>query len=780
LNALKLLILEHDSTIRRFRLIASCSRDLKLEPGGLMRSFACVAIALAAVLLAGRAAAQNDEPPPPPSEPPAEVGPAPTNPLPPGSPPGPAGRPTPMPHARPAAPRTASPEAPAATARATVRPPPAAHAAAPAHTAVPAPAAAAPHIVPHARLQAGQALPPPELEAFVDGFVQAAMARDHIAGVSVAVVQNGQVLLTKGYGFARLSPARPVDPARTLFRLGSLSKTFTWIGLMRQVEAGRIRLDQPINLYLPEKLRVPDQGYDQPVRGLDLMDHAAGFEDRAYGHLYEEDPDYVRPLELYLRQERPARVRPSGETASYSNYGAALAGAAEAWVGGKTFERMMEDDIFLPLGMNHTTFREARPSKAALPAPMPPALAADVADGFRWTADGFARQPYEYMGQVAPAASASSTASDMARYMLALLDGGRLGAAQVYGPQTAQAFHTAILTTPPGINGWAHGFMAEPLPGGRTGYGHAGATLAFASNLVTAPELNLGVFVAANTDTGSRLTQRLPEAIVQAFYAAPAEPRPVVPELAADAGAYEGRYLTTRRAYSGLEGFVGRLAGTTRVRVTPEGRLVTHGPAGDEVWVPEAAPEAGRFVAEAGETRLAFRMSDGSAAGFQTSPNAAFYERIAVWRSPAALAVCAGLTAAAATLTLIGAMLRNRREQRESAVQSRAAIVQNLQAGLWLGALAGFTLWMMRDFADPPRAAFRWPGAALVSASACALVAAFLTAATLLALPAVWRGGRRVDSWPVQRRAAYTVTTLIYTAFSVLLAQAGALVPWSG
>jgi CubicO group peptidase (beta-lactamase class C family) len=511
------------------------------------------------------------------------------------------------------------------------------------------------------------------------------------------------------------------------------------------------------------------------------MDHAAGFEDRAYGHLYEDDPDYVRPLELYLRQERPARVRPPGQTASYSNYGAALAGAAEAWVGGKTFERMMEDDIFLPLGMGHTTFREPRPAKAALPAPMPQALAADTADGFRWTAGGFARQPYEYSGQDAPAASASSTATDMARYMLALLGGGQLGGAQVFGPKTAQAFRTPILSTPPRINGWAHGFMVEPLPGGRTGYGHAGATLSSASNLVTAPDLNLGVFVAANTDTGRRLAERLPGAIVEAFYAAPAaEPRAPVPELVASAAAYEGRYLTTRRAYSGLEGFVGRIAGTTRVRVTPEGRLVTRSATGGDVWVPEGAPDAGRFVAEDGDTRLVFQMSDGSARAFQTSSNAALYERIAFWRSPAALAICAGLTAAAAALTLIGTMLRNRREQRESAVQSRAGLVQNLQAGLWLAAIVSFVVWMTHDYVDPARAAFRWPGAALVSASACALVAAFLTAATLLALPAVWRGGRRVDSWPIQRRAAYTVTTLVYAAFSVLLAQAGALVPWSG
>jgi CubicO group peptidase (beta-lactamase class C family) len=511
------------------------------------------------------------------------------------------------------------------------------------------------------------------------------------------------------------------------------------------------------------------------------MDHSAGFEDRLFGHLIERDPDYVRPLDLYLRRERPRRVRPPGVVSSYSNYGAALAGEAQAQVAGKTFERLMEDEVFLPLGMRHTTFRERRPAKAALPAPMPDALAADVADGFHWSGGGFAAAPYEYMGQIAPAAAASSTAGDMAGYMLALLGDGQSGGAVIYGPRTAQAFRTPILAAPPGINGWAHGFMVEPMPGGRLGYGHDGGTLAFSSNMVTVPDLSLGVFVAVNTDSGHALPALLPAAIVREFYAAPeAAPRPGSPELVAQAAAFDGRYLSTRRAYSGLEGFVGRILGAARVKVTPEGRLVTRDKSGPQVWVPEGSPAAdGRFVALQGEERLAFRMADGQAQAFQTTGAAASFERISFWRSVDALKLFAALTAAAAALTLIGTALRNHRELRESPVQSRASLVQNLQAALWLGAIGAFVAWLVRISAQPARAVFDWPGAALVSASACGLVAAALTATTVVLLPAVWRGGRRVDSWPVSRRLAYTLTTLIYAIFAVLLARAGALSPWS-
>src|ERR1041384_324588 len=79
----------------------------------------------------------------------------------------------------------------------------------------------------------------PELEAFVDGVVGASMSHDPIAGVQVAVVRNGEVLLAKGYALESVEPVRGVDPQESLFRIGSISKTFTWIALMQLAERGR-------------------------------------------------------------------------------------------------------------------------------------------------------------------------------------------------------------------------------------------------------------------------------------------------------------------------------------------------------------------------------------------------------------------------------------------------------------------------------------------------------------------------------------------------------------
>ena len=684
-----------------------------------------------------------------------------------------AAKPAPSPKPPPRAQTTAPTATPAPTS--TPAPP------APAKSApAPPPAAPAAPVAGGAKLSPGQPIPPAELEAFVDGVVQDAMGREHIAGVTVSVVQNGQVVLKKGYGFAGLDPQRPVDPDRSLFRVGSISKTFTWIALMKEVEAGRMRLNQPVNLYLPERVQVRDQGFDQPVRVANLMDHSAGFEDRALGQLFEREYDRVRPMDIYLRQERPKRVHAPGVVSSYSNYGAALAGEAVTYTSGRPYERLIEDEILGPLGMGHTTFREPHEPKAGLPGPMPARLVGDISDGYRWTPTGFERRDYEFIGQIAPAGAASSTAGDMARYMLMQLGGGQLGGATIYGPISAQAFRTPLRQTPPGINGWAHGFMVFDLPGGHRAYGHGGATLSFFSNMVVVPDLNLGVFISTNTDTGRPLSGRLPDRIVQHFYAAPAPfPRPGSPELAQRGGDFAGYYMTTRRTYSGLEGFVDQLMGGAAVNVTHDGRLVTGGGEGAKTWTPEGPLDEGRFISTQGSERIAFDMADGGARAYHVSSGTQVFERAPPWRQPRTLAILAALTAAAALATFAGVVVRNRREFRENQVQSRASLVQNIQAALWLLAMALFGLWASKT-GDLAQVMYRWPGVLMVTASACALVAAGLTVTTLIALPAVWRGGRRVDSWTHLRKAFFSVTVLIYAAFSVELALWGALSPWSG
>jgi len=675
----------------------------------------------------------------------------------------------------PAAASATTPEAPRPYS--SLRPQPAHHAA----PAAPHRPVAAPPAAPAAQPQtpppptAATPIPPATLEAFVDGIMAQAMPRQHLAGVVVAVVQNGQVVLKKGYGFA--APGRLVDPDRTLFRLGGISSTFTWITLMKEVEAGRIRLDAPINLYLPEPLQVHDQGFHRPVLVRDLMSHSAGFEDRTLGQLFEQDPQRVRPLSDYLREERPRRVREPGELPSYSPYGAALAGAAISYVETHPYQDTVEADLLRPLGLSHTSLREPYPARSDLPAAMPAALAGDLATGYRWRHGEFEPQGFEYATQIAPAEAASSTAGDMARYMTVLLADGQADGASLYSPATAKAFRTVQLAGAPGVGGWDDGFQEFALPGGYRGQGQTGDTLAFHASLVTIPALNLGIFVAGNTVGGAGLADGLPGQIVGRFYAAPqAEPRAGSAALAQAPEVYAGAYLTTRRPYAGLGKFLFTLAGQVQVSVTPDGRLLTRGADQKETWVPDG--DAGRFMAAQGAAVSAFSLEDGLAQRWFPPSGTEAFDRVGpLYQIPTLLGLALA-TLLASLATLFGQFTRDPREFRQTGSQRRAGLLQTTIAVLWLIVFVAFGVWLTRA-GDAARLMYHWPGTSLLVASACAFVAAVLSLLCLGLSPWIWRGGRRLDSWSAWRKLQFTATTLIFIGFSVVLGLWGALEPWS-
>jgi len=623
-------------------------------------------------------------------------------------------------------------------------------------------------------------LPPAELEAFIDGVVRDAMAADHIPGVTVSVVQNGQTILKKGYGFAKLEPTpKAVDPDATLFRVASISKTFTWIAVMREVEAGRMRLDAPINLYLPEQIQVRDQGFTTPIRMKDLMAHTPGFEDRALGQLFERDPARVRPQLVYLRQERPRRQFEPGSVPAYSNYGVGLAGAAVAYVAQRPFESIIEKDITGPLGMYNTTFRDPYPAREGLPAPMSPALAAKLADGFFWTGSGWRKRPYEYTSQVAPAGGASTTAGDMARYMTMILNGGALDGATIYGPKTAEGFRTAQWRPTPAVGGTAHGFLPFALPGGRTGWGHDGVLLSFRSSMVMVPELGLGIFVAANSETGERLTSQLSGRVVQRFYGpAPTLPAPGSAWLKANAAAFEGQYIASRRSYHGLEKLIGLVNDRVTAQVTDDGVLVLRGFDSASRWIPTSTD--GQFRQAEGWRTLAFEMQGGKAVGYYTGNGVGFFKRAGLLGGQGWLLNLGLLTLIAAIATLVAAWPRARsRDYRETPMQRRASLIQTTQAVLWIIAIAAFAMWI-RKTGDVAAIFFDWPGAWLLTASSCALISSLLAIVSLILMPLIWRGGRRVDSWTVGRKLRFTATVLIFAGFSAVLAAWGAIYPWAG
>jgi len=607
---------------------------------------------------------------------------------------------------------------------------------------------------------------PEELAPFVDGVVSEAMQTQHIAGAVVSVVQAGHPVFIQGYGIAGIDPTRPVDPLSTSFRIGSVTKAFTWTLLMQLIEQGKVSLDAPVNRYLPRDLQIPDDSF-KPIRVMDLMAHATGFEDAWLGFVVTENPSAIVTPRNFLIKHRPRRVREPGLFSTYSNYGAALAGAIIENVSGVDIQSAAERSIFEPLGMTHSTFREPYPSRPDLPAPMSEELAPLQTTGFTWGGGRFVAHKPEYFTMLAASATISSTAPDMARFMLMQLRDGNLDGNRVYGARAAKAFRTAILPAPEGVNGWAHGLMVLDLPGGYKGYGHAGGTLYQNAFMVIVPALDLGVFVATNTASGGGLISSLHRQIVEHFYAKPVLQRSPDPTLADHAWKYEGVYYSTRRAYHGLEKFVGLLLYKATVSVAG-GYLLTGGGGDTRAWVPEGAP--GRFRDALGEDVLVFQLdSHGRATSFGSKIGTSRYERAGFLLAPAVLEGLVALSIIVAVGIAVNGVLRIRRNQ-GAALRSRLTDVLAVLVGiLWILDFAVMMTWVLT--LDENGLAFVFPDSLLRTGSILAIGATASTVALALASLTLFRR----NGWPRTNVLLRSSAILILLACSAELGLYGLL-----
>lgn len=409
----------------------------------------------------------------------------------------------------------------------------------------------------------------PAIGGFVDGFAADYLQERHIAGAAVAVVDTAQAgTLLGAYGITASGTTGRTDAARSIFPIGSVSKTFTYIAIMRLAAGGRLDLERDANLYLPPLLRIPSQGY-APVKVRHLMLHTAGFEDSSIASLAFLPPAPVPALAPYLARFRPQRVMAPGLHSAYSNHGVALLGAIVAHVSAMPYESYVEQAIFEPLGMTQTTCRDvpsARDPRAAGPA-------ARFATPFAYADGRFHARPAPRLAFMAPAGGCASTAADMARFMRMLLLGGSLEGHEIV-PAAAFAAYTGV-NLPQGRNpadgGLAHGFF-RVRHGQHLSLEHAGDITGFHANLVLLPDAGIGVFVATNSDSGVALASALPRAVFRRYVpgAAPAGPAP--PLQARAAPRFAGLYLSQRRNVSTVEKIAGAFH-AIRITVTPQGHL---------------------------------------------------------------------------------------------------------------------------------------------------------------------------------------------------------------
>ena len=307
------------------------------------------------------------------------------------------------------------------------------------------------------------------------------LAATGIPGAVVAVVERDQILALEGFGVADIKGEVPVDPARTVFRVGELVRPMTAAAVLQLVERGLIGLDSDLS-QRSDMGFLKTGGYG-PLTPAQLLLHTAGL-DHQTAVTRARTADSVEPLGAYLRRRMPPRVRPPDQISIPSSHGYALAGLLVEEVSGESFASYISNHIFRPLGMSNTTVE-------------PGSLADEsIATGYRGRESGLADVPPVYT-QTIPASFLLTTASDMARWLLALVNYGSFDGNQVLSVAGVENLFVRRFTNHESLPGRTlafkegHQYSPAELYMAATGDG-------FSAVMVLLPHRRVGVFASVN------------------------------------------------------------------------------------------------------------------------------------------------------------------------------------------------------------------------------------------------------------------------------------------
>ena len=451
-----------------------------------------------------------------------------------------------------------------------------------------------------------------EVAAYLERIITSEMRDKGLPALSIALVDGERIVWARGFGEADSVHHVPAT-AETVYRVGSVSKLFTDIGVMQLVEQQRVDLDAPVSRYLPGFH--PGNPFGTPVTLRELTSHRAGLvREPPVGNYFDTTSPSIAATVASLNSTALI-YRPATHT-KYSNAGIAVVGLVLERVSGEPFASYLTTHVLAPLGMEESAFE------------LTPALAPRLATGYMWTYDGRRFPAPGFQLGESPAGSLYTTVSDLCRFMSALFARGQGARERVLRPASLDAMWTPQFAQVGARSGFGIGFRVDTLDGRRV-VGHGGAIYGFATELLMLPDDSLGVAVVTTLDAANVVTSRIAEAALRAMLAIrqhraiPAWITPA-PVPAADAARLAGRYVSDSSALDltfvtapsdspsaatqlviqsergGLRGAL-RLAGDTLVRDDPldyGARLVVRGD------VLEAGGERFRRVAELKPVRV--------------------------------------------------------------------------------------------------------------------------------------------------------------------------------
>jgi len=327
----------------------------------------------------------------------------------------------------------------------------------------------------------------------IAGLIEQAMKKNGVTGLSIALVDDQQVVWAQGFGSADETNNIPATP-ETVYRVGSISELFTATAAMQLAEQGKIDIDRPLQTYLPE-FSINRHFVDtEPITLRHLMSHHAGLPTNALKGMWSTTAAPFTTVVDVLRNEYTAY--PPNVVWSFSNLGVTLVGHVIEKMSGEAFAARLEKAVLRPLGMRHAAF-SARPD------------ALFMAKAYRNGAE-----MAETSVRDLPALGLHASVLDMSRFIQMVFANGRSGDQQVLHPATLaemlrpqndavgldQGFHVGL--------GWLlSGLGSLDIQGAGAVAHHAGATLLFRSQLIILPAQKLGVVVLSNSSSAHKVVK---------------------------------------------------------------------------------------------------------------------------------------------------------------------------------------------------------------------------------------------------------------------------------
>lgn len=444
--------------------------------------------------------------------------------------------------------------------------------------------------------------PPKTLEEFQKA-VKDALDKDHVPGVGIALISHGEVLWCGGIGQADLASKKPVT-CDTEFRVGSISKSFVALALLKLQEEGKINLEAPLRDVAPE---VPVQNsWDaaHPVRVVNLLEHTAGFDDMEFSEVYNKHDAYDYPLlQVFQRYREPQDVRwPPSTRMSYSNPGYAIAGYLIEKITGEPYDQYIRENFLQPLDMKTADYRFTDANKALL------------STGYEGTLPKPVGYPYIYLR---PAGDLKASPAELAKLVQFFLRRGNNGTVQLLRRESIERMETPKTTTA-AQRGLRLGYGLANytrVKGGIITHGHDGGIDGFISSYRYMPEQGWGYVALLNNASAGDAFETINLLAIQ--FLSKDLPKPYKPVAAASPSelqALEGFY-TPRAPRAQMLAFLDDLMGPVRIRAIG-GQLTRSGlfggkpepllPAGKNLFRGEKEPEGSTlfFTDESG--RMAF------------------------------------------------------------------------------------------------------------------------------------------------------------------------------